>query len=64
MGKGETFRKGKLDCPAIDGRRLLYSVGFVVGEPLDRNLVHRSPGQSIVSPFQGLNRAEVYGERL
>ena len=64
MGKGGTFRKRELDCPAVDGRRLLCSVGFVVGEPLDWNLVHRMPGQSIASPFHELNRAEVYGEPL
>src|ERR1041384_5716911 len=50
MGKGGSFRRRKLDCPASDGRRLLYSVGFVVGEVLARNIVHRRPGQSMFHP--------------
>src|SRR5262249_8191301 len=50
VGKGGSFRRRKLDCPASDGRRLLYSVGFVVGVLLARNTVHRRPGQSMFHP--------------
>src|SRR6266850_7956593 len=50
LGKGGAFRKRKLDCPVSDGCRLLCSVGFVVGELLARNIVHRRPGQSMFHP--------------
>jgi len=44
--RGST-RAAKLDCPAVDGCRLLYSVGFVLGGVLDSNICHRPSEQSM-----------------
>src|SRR2546425_1030100 len=37
----------KLDCPAVDGRRVSLWVGFVPGGVLRVNIIHRTPAQSM-----------------
>src|SRR2546425_1231060 len=35
------------DCPAVDGRRVPFWVGFVLGGVLRVNIIHRPPAQSM-----------------